>query len=113
MSIDKEKLSKLHITKVAVNDMLLKDEMTLDDARAYVTEVAIASNDDLFTSAETLASNDADDVVVTTEDTTTDGATKDDATKDTTTDTTPDDAAVDDVTPEDGTTEDTGIEMAE
>lgn len=103
MSIDKEKLSKLHITKVAVNDMLLKDEMTLDNARAYVTEVAIASNDDLFTSAETLASNDADDVVVVAKDTTTD-----DATKDTTTDTTTEDAA-----PEDGATEDTGIEMAE
>ena len=63
MSIDKEKLSKLHITKVAVNDMLLKDEMTLDNARAYVTEVAIASNDDLFTSAETLSANYTDYVV--------------------------------------------------
>ena len=36
-----EKIRGLHITKVAVNDALLNDKMTLDDAKAYVTEAAV------------------------------------------------------------------------
>ena len=36
-----EKIRGLHITKVAVNNALLNDKMTLDDAKAYVTEAAV------------------------------------------------------------------------
>ena len=36
-----EKIRDLHITKVAVNNALLNDKMTLDDAKAYVTEAAV------------------------------------------------------------------------
>ena len=38
-----EDVQKLHITRVAVNDALLSDNMTLDDAKAYITEPVISS----------------------------------------------------------------------
>ena len=38
-----EDVQKLHITRVAVNDALLSDNMTLDDAKAYITESVISS----------------------------------------------------------------------
>ena len=38
-----EDVQKLHITRVAVNDALLSDNMTLDDAKAYITAPVISS----------------------------------------------------------------------
>ena len=38
-----EDVQKLHITRVAVNDALLSDDMTLDDAKVYITEPVISS----------------------------------------------------------------------
>lgn len=36
-----EDVEKLHITRVAVNDALLNDKMTLDNAKVYITEPAV------------------------------------------------------------------------
>ena len=41
--MNKEEVAKLHITRVAVNDALIGGTMTLDQAKPYITEVAIAS----------------------------------------------------------------------
>ena len=38
-----EDVQKLHITRVAVNDALLNDKMTLDNAKVYITEPVISS----------------------------------------------------------------------
>ena len=38
-----EDVQKLHITRVAVNDALLNDKMTLDNAKIYITEPVISS----------------------------------------------------------------------
>ena len=41
--MDKKDVAKLHITRVAVNNALISDDMTLDQAKPYITEVVIAS----------------------------------------------------------------------
>lgn len=48
----KEDVLKLHITQVAVNDKLINGEMSLDEARAYSTEVAIASDDEIWSGSD-------------------------------------------------------------